>query len=202
MTRAGEFWYNIIALGTIGNLVWLDEDADGVYEPGDGESGIENVSVNLIKDTNNNGKWDVGERIIATMATAGDGSYLFTGLELDDGDGDADYLVNVGDVYDTLRRYRKSTGTTGADNNSQADPYAVALSTGSPSNLTADFGYYFDAYQGLVGDRVWNDLDGDGIQDAGEPGVEGVEVKLYYQQAAMKNTGAAEHYVELDSRSL
>jgi len=32
-----------------------------------------------------------------------------------------------------------------------------------------------------AGDRVWNDLDGDGIQDAGEPGLSGVTVAVYTQ---------------------
>ncbi|GAG31293.1 unnamed protein product, partial [marine sediment metagenome] len=31
-----------------------------------------------------------------------------------------------------------------------------------------------------VGDRVWRDLDGDGIQDIGEPGVFRLEVELFY----------------------
>jgi SdrD B-like domain/Secretion system C-terminal sorting domain len=30
-----------------------------------------------------------------------------------------------------------------------------------------------------VGNRVWNDVDGDGIQDAGEAGINGVQVQLY-----------------------
>jgi hypothetical protein len=30
-----------------------------------------------------------------------------------------------------------------------------------------------------IGDRVWEDLDGDGIQDSGEPGISGVDVRLY-----------------------
>ena len=30
-----------------------------------------------------------------------------------------------------------------------------------------------------IGDRVWHDLDADGIQDAGEPGIDGVTVNLY-----------------------
>ena len=30
-----------------------------------------------------------------------------------------------------------------------------------------------------LGDFVWDDLNGDGIQDPGEPGVEGVVVNLY-----------------------
>ncbi|WP_292463735.1 SdrD B-like domain-containing protein [Methanolobus sp.] len=36
-----------------------------------------------------------------------------------------------------------------------------------------------------IGDLVWNDLNGNGIQDAGEPGIKGVEVKLY------KSTGGS-----------
>ncbi|MBU6332801.1 MAG: MSCRAMM family adhesin SdrC [Chloroflexi bacterium] len=31
-----------------------------------------------------------------------------------------------------------------------------------------------------LGDRVWRDLDGDGLQDAGEPGIDGVRVSLYH----------------------
>ena len=180
-----DFGYYRAGLGQIGNQIWADEDADGLYEPGDGEAGIPNVSLNLIKDSNGNGQWDTGERVIATV-TAPDGSYLFVGLELDDGDGDADYLVSVSHVDDPLRLYRKSTGPTpGADHNSQADPYAVALSAGSPSNPTADFGYYFDQDGGLVGDLVWLDLTFDGIRHPFEPGISGVEVKLYEQQGSI-----------------
>ena len=37
-----------------------------------------------------------------------------------------------------------------------------------PNNNTADFGYYVDP--ATVGDFVWLDLNGDGLQQAGEPG--------------------------------
>lgn len=30
-----------------------------------------------------------------------------------------------------------------------------------------------------IGNRVWNDLNGDGVQDAGEPGIENVTMELY-----------------------
>jgi hypothetical protein len=30
-----------------------------------------------------------------------------------------------------------------------------------------------------IGDTVWHDMDKDGIQDIGEPGIENVEIKLY-----------------------
>ncbi len=174
-----DFGYYKAGLGTIGNQIWLDEDGDGLYEPGDGETGFADVTVSLIMDSNGNGEWDAGELVVATV-TASDGTYQFTGLSLDDGDGDADYLVHVTDLNDVLRRYRKSVGLSpGSDNNSQDDPYAVALSAASPSNQTADFGYYFDQDQGLVGDTVWYDLNGNGVQDDGEPGIAGVEVELW-----------------------
>lgn len=32
---------------------------------------------------------------------------------------------------------------------------------------------------GLIGDFVWNDTDGDGVQDEGEPGIAGVKVQLF-----------------------
>ena len=33
---------------------------------------------------------------------------------------------------------------------------------------------------GSLGDRVWEDLDGDGDQDAGEPGIDGATVSLVW----------------------
>jgi SdrD B-like domain len=44
------------------------------------------------------------------------------------------------------------------------------------SNLTIDFGIYNAA---SIGDFVWADTDKDGVQDAGELGVDGITVKLY-----------------------
>lgn len=43
------------------------------------------------------------------------------------------------------------------------------------SDLTWDAGFYQYA---SIGDFVWNDTDGDGIQDAGEQGIPGIEVTL------------------------
>ena len=48
----------------------------------------------------------------------------------------------------------------------------MTLSRPAPNNLTADFGYYVEP--AAVGNFVWDDLNGDGIQDAGEPGIDGV----------------------------
>ena len=86
------------------------------------------------------------------------------------------YLVHVTDTANLLNGWWHSTGTAGQDNNSQVDPYSVTLTTGAQSNNTADFGYY--VRPAAVGNFVWNDLNANGIQDAGEPGLNGVEVTL------------------------
>ncbi|MCB0545866.1 MAG: carboxypeptidase regulatory-like domain-containing protein, partial [Saprospiraceae bacterium] len=63
---------------------------------------------------------------------------------------------------------------------SDADP-AMGGMTGNytlesgDSDLTVDAGYYEGA---SIGNFVWEDLDGDGEQDPGEPGIQGVEVTL------------------------
>ena len=45
------------------------------------------------------------------------------------------------------------------------------------TNLTVDFG--FEPRPGIsLGNRIWNDLNGDGVHDADEPGIDGVVVEL------------------------
>lgn len=39
-----------------------------------------------------------------------------------------------------------------------------------------------------IGNRIWRDLDGDGIQDAGEPPIEGVTVRLYDEEGVLVGT--------------
>lgn len=168
--------------GEIGDTVWLDSNGNGTLTPG--EEGIEGVTVALAIDENNNGQIDEGE-LIATTTTDEDGKYLFTGLQTDDGDGDVDYLVTVTDTDNVLGELTKTDGpNNGANNNSQDDPYAVSLTPGNTSNLTADFGYTSPGTnpdRGIIGDTVWFDVNNSGTAtpDAGEPGIEGIVMELY-----------------------
>ncbi|MGC8873427.1 MAG: SdrD B-like domain-containing protein, partial [Chloroflexia bacterium] len=170
-----DFGYNHPDLGSIGNLVWFDSDGDGGRDAG--EPGLPNVTVDLVQDTNGNGSRDAGEPVIASCATDGNGNYGFVGLRLDDGDGDADYLVVVTDRHGVLAGTTKSSGIPHQNDQSQDNPYAVALSSGMPSVMHADFGYY--GPPGAVGDRIWHDVDHDGRQDAEESGIQSVVVRLY-----------------------
>ena len=49
---------------------------------------------------------------------------------------------------------------------------------GGETNNDVDFGYQAPVLLGSIGDRVWEDLNGDGVQDAGEAGINGVTVNL------------------------
>src|SRR5207249_1929902 len=69
-----------------------------------------------------------------------------------------------------------STGT----HESYADPqflnfaaYDFRLAAGSPAAANGAY-----AFAGSIGDCVWNDLNNNGVQDAGEPGLNGVTIDL------------------------
>ncbi len=178
--------------GSIGNKVWLDVDGDGDRDAG--EAGLEGVTVNLIRDTNADGAWQPAgadglfgtaddEVVVASTVTDAAGDYLFTGLSLSDaGDGDAgdaDYLVDVTDIDGVLAGLQKTSGAAQMDDNSQADPYAVQLTALAPDDVTADFGYTAAGGYGSIGNLLFRDPNGNGVREAGEAGIEGVEVALW-----------------------
>ncbi|MGB1252755.1 MAG: SdrD B-like domain-containing protein, partial [Candidatus Promineifilaceae bacterium] len=149
-------------VGVIGNQVWFETDKDGLYEAG--ELGIAGVTIELR---------DGSGGFIAKTTTAGSGKYAFTGLPA------GNYQVVVTDEYGILDAFEVTTlgATQGADNNNQAQAYAITLPQGG-INMTADFGYT-DTPKAVIGDYVWYDGDADGIQDAGEPGIGNVTLNLY-----------------------
>jgi hypothetical protein len=183
-----DFSYaTIVGFGRIGNLIWRDSNANGIYESALGEFPIGNVTVDLYRDLNCNGVADPGEPRLSTTTTAAaldtgnfgsNGNYLFNLLPVVGtcpGNA-AGYVVRVTDVNGVLNGYWHSLGTPGQNNNSQTDPYAVQISSANRDNLTADFGYYLEP--ACVGNFVWADQNGNGLQDPGEPGIDGVVVQM------------------------
>ncbi|MEK6675225.1 MAG: SdrD B-like domain-containing protein, partial [Planctomycetota bacterium] len=150
---------------SIGNYAWLDEDADGEQDPG--EAGLQGVEVTL---TGTDGQ---GNPVTQTTTTDIDGSYLFD--DLVPGDYKLTFAMPAGMVSSPVDQ-------AGGDDtmDSDADPAmggmtAVETLTSGENNPDYDAGYY----EGVqVGDYVWLDENADGVQDAGEPGIENVEVKL------------------------
>ena len=183
----------------LGNRVWLDENADGDQDTG--ENGIDNVVVQLW--TANAAGDPVAQ--IATDTTSGGGFYLFENLLPGDyivaiADGEqatGEPLVGLSST--TGNGTAPDVDVSAADLDDNGDPVTgfasisapVTLAGGSEptgevdesgpiadndSNLTVDFGFV----EGLrLGNLVWEDRNGDGDVDAGEPGIDGVTVELY-----------------------
>ena len=146
--------------GSIGDFVWYDSNADGLQQPEEG--GLEGVRVTLRDGS--------GGFLDETLTVSG-GWYEFTGLC------SGAYLVEVQDP----EGFRPSPCGVGTDDSVDNDcsPALVVLGDDFTRDPTVDFGFRSDCPPGaVIGDLVWDDVNGDGIRDPGEPGIEGVRVRL------------------------
>ncbi|MEZ4675058.1 MAG: SdrD B-like domain-containing protein [Caldilineaceae bacterium] len=155
------FWRSV----GIGDRVWYDDNRDGVQDSG--ESGVADVTVELL---------DSNGTVIDTTTTDVSGYYSFTNLV------SGDYSVRF-DLATLPTDYVVSPQDASGDDatDSDADP-----TTGETVQTTLDAGEYDPTWDmGIylppagLGDRVWYDTDANGVQDAGEVGIAGVEVVLY-----------------------
>ena len=146
----------LVQLAKLGDFVFEDLDADGIQDAN--ESGIAGATVNLLQ----------AGQVIATATTDADGKYHFNDLQ--PGEYQVEFVTPDG--FDMA-----SPANVGGNDAIDSDGPLTAVVTLGPgeSDLTLDAGFFKKA--GL-GDFVFNDADGDGVQDAGESGVEGVLVKL------------------------
>lgn len=160
-------------LGSIGNLVWHDQNGDGDVDAG--EPGLSGVTVELWLDVNGNGSLDLGiDNRLRQVVTDLNGEYSFTGLPA------GDYLVDVTDDRGVLAGFTLTDGADDVDNNSQVDPYAVTLTSGALDTVVADFGYSVTAGALSISGITFFDLDGQGDIDPGDDfGVSSITVYLY-----------------------
>jgi protocatechuate 3,4-dioxygenase beta subunit len=144
------------SLGRIGDFVWSDANGNGVQDGG--ELGIGGVTVTLTQ----------GGVVVGTKTTDANGSYLFSDLPA------GCYQV----MAPAPAGYTASpTGAGTPATDSDPNPSTVCLTTNTSENLTIDFGFV-PAAQGQIGNFVWRDANGNGIQDVGETGISGVTVTL------------------------
>ena len=157
-----DFGYRL-CLGTIGNKVWDDKNGNGSVNSG--EPGLAGVTLELVS----------GTTVIATTTTSSSGAYAFNNVPA------GTYTVRV--VASTLPA--GSTPTFDRDGVASANKATVTLTCcGDVSD--ADFGY--KSCSSSIGDRVWQDKDGDRNQDSGEPGISGVTVRLYSSSGTLLQT--------------
>ncbi len=148
---------------SLGDYVWEDDNENGIQDGG--ETGVAGVKV-ILFDAN-------GVKLDST-ATDANGFYLFDMLD------PGAYYVQFKDIPTDYTFSPKDVATSDTQD-SDAD-----VNTGVTAPVTLSAGQaYRDLDAGIylpkasLGDRVWNDLDKDGIQDPGEVGVAGIKVVLY-----------------------
>lgn len=154
--------------GSISNFVWNDTNNNGTQDAG--EVGVAGVTVSLL---------NASGTVITSTVTDGLGNYLFSNLETSSGG--VNYQVQF--ALPAGYQFAPSIGAVSVTTNSDANTATgktgtITLTTSQPNVTYADAGIYYTAIS-KIGDFVWNDLDKDGIQDAGEPGIAGVTVILY-----------------------
>ncbi|NJL59079.1 MAG: hypothetical protein HC887_04940 [Desulfobacteraceae bacterium] len=173
---AGLYIPNTIP-ASLGNFVWYDSNHNGIQEQG--ELGIAGVTVHLL---------DASGKTVATTVTDGMGFYQFTGLI--PGQYSVEFVkpdtyvfspkaMGYGDLKDAFDSDADSTtGKTG-----------IITLSGGENNPKIDAGLYIPGTDfATISDKIWYDVNQDGIQDSGEPGIPGVTVRLYDENGRLIST--------------
>jgi protocatechuate 3,4-dioxygenase beta subunit len=178
----------------VGNTVWFDADNDGEIDAT--EARLQGVTVNLVDattavvigtaTTDINGQYQISSTTNGAPLPVGTSVKIqipsaqtaLNGLEPSDLTGLADSF-NHGTLVGSNVESAAFTLTPGATTGGQT----VNGPTATTTNPTLDFG--FNSPLSALGDRVWNDLNKNGQQDPGEPGVPGVKVELRDSEGAV-----------------
>ena len=165
----------VVPAVSVGDYVWHDVDRDGVQY--DGEPGIPGVTL-VITGPDGGPVTDVFGNPVGPVVTNDDGFYEFVGLPaLEPGQS---YTVSIDRdaSADVLAPYIPTIANAGdpAEDSSTWTATSGELTENGDRDPTLDFGFVVPAVS--VGDYVWHDVDRDGIQDDGEPGIPGVTVTI------------------------
>ena len=144
-----------VGFGEVGDFVFFDADGDGTYDPAT-DVPYPGVPVTLTGDIDGDG---VPETF--TTTTDANGNYLFDGLPL------IEWTVTVGNPPGTDNTFDADGGNDGES--------VVELIDTDFVNHDQDFGV---TGTGSIGDTVFLDMDGDGVQDPNEIGIPGVPVSI------------------------
>jgi uncharacterized repeat protein (TIGR01451 family) len=159
--------FSYVKKGTysIGDQVYYDWNGNRVWDAN--EEGLTNITIRLYQDENTNGVINPGIDAFIAVTQVG-GTYLFTNMPagtyiLFVDQNDPDFPLNV---------------VCTADPYGPGDGFSVVTVTNA-NRLDQDFGYqpYGSA---SIGDTVWRDMNGDGVQQngGGETGISNVLVTL------------------------
>ncbi|MFN8338998.1 MAG: SdrD B-like domain-containing protein [Saprospiraceae bacterium] len=151
----------LIRQASIGDYIWHDQNANGIQDSN--EAGMKDVEVSLTGTTN------TGQQIALTTFTDMDGKYQFSPLM--PGTYEIKIKASNGFVF-TLNHAGANDLDSDADQNGVITN--IVLVSGQNLN-TYDAGLVTHS---SIGDFVWEDTNGNGIQDIQEQGIANIEVNL------------------------
>jgi len=161
---------------SLGDQLWVDSDGNGVQDIG--EPGLSGVQVKLFTDCE-------GNTLVGTTTTNVNGNYYFTNLAA------GAYYLRV--TEPAGYHFTLMDAILDEDYDSDVDSggysYCLNIAAGSET-INVDVGLVPNTpptatptptavNTASLGDQVWVDSDGNGVQDIGEPGLSGVQVKLF-----------------------
>ena len=155
----------------LGNRVWFDLNRDGLQQKPT-EPGIDGITVNLYTDVDCN---DEPDALLGSTETKNGGWYLFSVNPTNNHI--LEFVLPDGKSFTT-----PNAGADGADSDVNPDTGRTnCIRPYSNSRSSFDAGLIESRQAGAtVGNRVWQDSNGDGLQQKPtEPGVDGVVVNLY-----------------------
>ena len=150
-------------LGRIGDFVWMDTDRDGLQDVT--ESGLSGIRMELFSSTN---------AFLAFTWTDANGIYSFNSLPA------GSYKIKCRGI----EAYQFSLKNQGADSSIDSDVDPLSGLSGiidlAPNQILmgVDVGNVWGSFN-IMGDRVWLDINENGIQDPSETDLSGVEIELY-----------------------
>ncbi|NWJ99027.1 MAG: carboxypeptidase regulatory-like domain-containing protein, partial [Chloroflexi bacterium] len=164
--------YTSTTLASLGDFVWYDTNKNGIQDAG--ETGVVSVTVTL---------YDGAGAVLGTTTTDGTGFYQFTNLT--PGQYSVGFTAPAGYIFSPANQGGNPALDSNPDNTGRTANVTLA---GGQHDPTVDAGIYPSTGLASLGDFVWNDLNHDGIQDAGETGIPGITVTLFSSTGAPIST--------------
>ena len=160
------------ATAALGDRVFSDVNGNGID---DEEPGVPGVTVQLLRD----GAPVFG---VADQITDANGNYLFTKLPA------GNYSVTFSNIPTGSSFTTKFAANSTTANDSNANPNGTTDSISLPTgvtNRTVDAGIRLAVRTYCLGDLLFDDLNGDGIRQSGEPGVASQTVYAYNEAGSL-----------------
>ena len=152
--------FNVMACDRIAGSIWEDQTKDGLHDSF--EPFLEDIKIYLVNNQNT---------IIDSTLTNDKGSYAFINLVA------ADYFIRVSIPAD-FQMTLQNVGTNRSIDSDFSTQGELFVNSSEVQTGTFKDGGLIREY-GQVGNLVWEDVNGNGIQEIGEPGINGVTLHLY-----------------------